>query len=87
MSLWCHCAQNGHSVLHVLAAAKNSLPFTKAILRVGAKLNALIVEFHNVEENLGTIIDFASKMSKRFFISYVNVNNYIFACASKARYG
>ena len=39
-------------------------------------LNAIIIEFHNVEEKLDTITDFASKMSKQFFISYVNINNY-----------
>ena len=39
-------------------------------------LNAIIIEFHNVEEKLDTIADFASKMSKDFFISYVNINNY-----------
>ena len=42
-------------------------------------LNALIIEFHHVEENLETITDFASKMSENFFISYVNVNNYTVA--------
>ena len=42
-------------------------------------LNALIIEFHHVEENLKTITNFVSQMSESFFISYVNINNYTVA--------
>ena len=38
--------------------------------------NALIIEFHDVDNHMDEIVEFVSEISSSFFISYTNINNY-----------
>ncbi len=57
----------------------NEYPLLKGLSQKLLGNNALIIEFHDVDNHMGEIVEFVSEISSSFFISYTNINNYFYA--------